>query len=334
MAKLDAAIEPTIFDAPIKYSMADMARIAGTTVENVFTMTRQIGSSPRDADAVHYTDLDLAAVQDALAFAESEEIDQEALGTLLRGMGFLMERLTTRQVESVIHHNEQKYGVSDTEARLLAAEQSPQQAEKVLRMLGHVYRRHLAISTRRLTVDTIAQRGLLSSEADYPLVRAIGFADLVNFTARTEKVSPKEFSEIIKNFRETAWDIINRHRGRTINYIGDAVFFVADTIEEGAEMALQLAAPGVFGISGEMRVGLAWSRVVAIYGDAYGPGVNLASRLSSASHANEVYVDASAAKLLRTIPEFSVQPEPEFEAHGIGTVHPYRLRYTDDPRGV
>lgn len=334
MAQLDAAIEPTIFHQPVEYSLADIARISGTTVQHVFDLTRWIGSTPRDATAVDYTELDLIAVQSAMEFSKAEGLDDAAMGTLLRGMGFLMERLTTRQVTEIIQQNKTSFGLGDSEARLLAAEQAPRQAEMMLQMLAHVYRRHLAISTRRLTVEAITQRGLLSSDAEFPLVRAIGFADIVNFTARTAKATPQEFTALVQDFREGAWDIINNGRGRTINYIGDAVFFVADTIEEGADIALSLAAQDAFDAAGPLRVGLAWSRLVAIFGDAYGPGVNLASRLCDASDPAEVYIDSAAARLLSALPEYEVVARPEFDAHGIGVVHPFRLRHSGDPRSI
>lgn len=334
MAELDANIDPRIFPGEIKYSMADMGRLAGTTTEHVFELTRQIGSTPRDADVVRYTDLDLQAVQAAVEFQKSENLSDETMGTLLRGMGFAMERLTTRQVEAQILHNAETRGVSDTEARLLAAEQTPDQTQTFLRMLEHVYRRQLVISTRRLTVDTIMQRGLHTNDDAYPIVRAIGFADLVNFTERTEKLSPKEFTEVIRDFREKTWDIINRARGRTINYIGDAVFFVADTIEEGAQIALGLAAAGELGVAGQVRVGLVWSRVIAIFGDAYGPGVNLAARLCAVAEPSEVWIDPAAARLLSVSGHYAVEPRPAFEARGIGLVEPSRLRYADDAHSV
>jgi len=332
MAQIDSAIVPTIFEnLPIKYSLAEIAEIAGTTVEHVFTMTRWIGSVPRAADDVHYTDLDLQAVQSAVDFERAAGMEDKAMGTLLRGMAFSMERLTTRLVEAIIQQNETTRHVSDTEARLLAAEEVPSLAGAILPMLEHVYRRQLAISTRRLTTEAVLQRGLQNDDTDYPLVRAMGFADLVDFTARTEKASASEFKELVQHFRDTTWDIVNSGRGRTINYIGDAVFFVADTAAQGAEIALQLAAPGALGICGQVRVGMVWSRVIATYGDAYGPGVNLAARLCSHATPGEVFIGQRATRILRKNPRYEVVPQPKFEAHGIGTVHPSRLRYASEP---
>ena len=332
MAELDRAIEPTIYTEPVKYSLGDIAEITGSTVEHVFDLTRWIGSVPRDATTKYLTAWDLEAVQAAVDFQREEHLDDAAISTLLRGMGFAMERLTTRQVEAVIQSIETTQGVGDTEARLLAAAAAPKQAPLVLTMLSHVYRRHLAISTRRLTTEAIAQRGLLSDDHDYPLVRAVGFADLVDFTKRTEHATAGEFTAMIQNFRDTAWDIVNAGHGRTINYIGDAIFFVADTIEQGADIALALAAPGALGISGPVRAGLVWSRIIATHGDAYGPGVNLAARLCAAAEPDEVLIGPLATAMLNRSPKYQVVRQPDVDAHGIGPVTASRLRHADDPR--
>ena len=330
MAQLDKDIEPTIFNEPVEYSLGEIAEIAGTSIENVFNMTRWIGSSPKDATTKYLTKLDLAAVTNAVEFAKEEGMDDESMGTLLRGMGFSMERLATRQVEAVIQRNAEKYGVGDTEARLMAAAQAPGQAAGALKLLEHVYRRHLAIATRRLTTDAIAQRGLVSNEMDYPLVRAVGFADLVDFTSRTEHASAQEFTELIQNFRDRTWDIVNSKRGRTINYIGDAVFYLTDTIEEGAEVALALAEPGALGVSGQVRVSLVWARIIATYGDAYGPGVNLAARISAAAEPGEVLLGPMASAMLARVPRYRVTPRGNIDAHGIGPVSVASLRHASD----
>jgi len=334
MAELDKNIERSIYTEPIKYSLGDIAEITGSTVEHVFDLTRWIGSSPKDATTKYLTDWDLEAVQSAVDFQREFQLDDAAMSTLLRGMGFAMERLTTRQVEATIQDIEVTQGVGDTEARLIAAAAAPLQAPLALKMLAHVYRRHLAIATRRLTTEAIAQRGLLNDDNDYPLIRALGFADLVDFTERTEHATAQEFTALIQNFRDTTWDIINAGRGRTINYIGDAVFFLTDTIEQGADIALALAEPGALGISGQVRVGLVWSRIIATHGDAYGPGVNLAARLCAAADPDEVLIGPLATAMLSRSPKYEIVEHPPVDAHGIGPVNCSRLRHTGDPRSA
>ena len=332
MARLDAAIEPAVFGAPVQYSLEQVAELAGAEVEQVRNLARWIGRPPRDIYEVRYTDSDVDSVRQILAYAEAKALTQQDLGALIRGMALSMEGLTSRQVEAIVQRLADRQGLGDTGARLIGAELIPQQTAELLPLLDHIYRRHFASSIRRLTTDAIAQRGLGSSDTDYPLVRAIGFADLVNFTARTEKATPEEFRELIRHFRDTSWDIVNENGGRIVNFIGDAVFFTADTVHEGANIALQLAAPGALGICGEARASLAWAKVLSTHGDIYGAGVNLASRLCTVAEPSEVIIGPRAASLLSRLPEFTVTPQPAFEARGIGLVRPALLRYTSDTR--
>jgi len=199
----------------------------------------------------------------------------------------------------------------------------------------HIWRRQYASAVRRLTTNAIAQRGLYGDDRDYPLLRAVGFADLVNFTARTQNATAREFSVLIRDFTDRCWDIISDRGGRIVNFIGDAVFFVADNVELGAEVALGLAAPGALGpYCGPARVGLVWTRIIAAYGDVFGPGVNLASRISGAADPNEVFIGPAVTAQLSRNAKYSIVPQHPFEARGIGTVWPNRLRYADDPRNT
>ena len=332
MGRLDAAIEPTVFGAPIQYSINDVAEQLGTDPKQVLNLANWVGRPPRDNFELRYTDADVEFVRQALEYQRITGLSEEELGALMRGMALSMEGLTARQVEGMVQRLAARENIGDTAARLMGAERLPRQTQLLLPLLTHVYQRHFASSIRRLTVDAIAQRGLGSDDDDYPLVRAIGFADIVNFTARTEHATPGEFRELIRTFRDTTWDIVNGGGGRIVNFIGDAVFFAADNIHDGANIALKLAAPGALGLCGPVRVGMAWAKVLSTYGDIYGAGVNLAARLADIAEPGEVAVGPKAASLLTRQPEFLVAPRPKFEARGIGIVQPYRLRYADDDR--
>lgn len=334
LARADGAIDESVFDGPLVYTIEELAERAGTAAEHVAALARWIGRPPRRTDEVRYTDADVAALRHAIEFTEAENLDPAAAASLVRGISSAMQRLATRQVEAIIQHLAASRGVSDTEARLIAAKFAPPRAAQLAPLVDHVYRRQFAAAVHRLTTDAIAQRGLHGDDADYPLLRAIGFADLVNFTARTENDTAREFADLVRKFTDTTWQIISDGGGRIVNFIGDAVFFAADDLETGAKIALDLAAPGALGPSGPVRVGLVWTRVLTVFGDAFGPGVNLAARLAAAADPSEVYIGSDEAAVLARQPRFTVVAEPAFEAHGIGSVRPFRLRYADDPRGA
>jgi len=334
LARADNAIDAIIFGGPVKYTLAELADLAGTDVGHLQSLARWIGRPQRDAREVRYTDEDVAALQIALAYAEAENLDETSVASLVQGISSAMQRLAARQVEAIIEHTGTAHQVNDTQARLIAARLAPSQAAKLTPLMDHIYRRHFASAVRRLTTNAIAQRGLHDDDRNYPLLRAVGFADLVDFTKRTENSTAAEFTDLIRRFTDTCWEIVSSHGGRIVNFIGDAVFFVADDIRTGATIALELARPDAFGSCGPVRVGLVWSRVLSVYGDVFGPGVNLASRLATAATPDEVFVEEDAARMLARIGHFAVAEAEPFDAHGIGTVQPFRLRYANDPRGA
>jgi|GEM_PF-930512 len=333
LAQIDRNIEPVVLQSPLKYDTNEVAELTGLSPEQIHSFARWLGRSPRSPEDVHYNDADVETIRYAIKLARQEGLDFDAMGSMIRGIASALDRLSMRQVHSIIQQSGQREDLSDTEARLIAAQVAPPWAAKVQPLIEHIWRRQFASAVRRLTTNAIAQRGLYGDDRDYPLLRAVGFADLVNFTARTENATAREFSRLIRDFTDRCWDIISDQGGRIVNFIGDAVFFVADNVEIGADVALGLAAPDALGpYCGPARVGLVWTRVIAAYGDVFGPGVNLAARISGAAEPNEVFIGPAVTAQLSRSPKYSIVPQPSFEARGIGTVWPNRLRYADDPR--
>jgi adenylate cyclase len=332
MAQVDSKIDPEILGGDIKYTVEEVAERSGTSVEFVLDIARWLGRVPRGIDEVRYADSDVNMVRYTADFAARQGLSRNELASMIRSIAGRLENMAMQQVESIIESIWNQNDISDTESRIIAAEMAPHQAAEILPIVEHIWRRKYLAATHRLTTGAITLRGLHSDDLDYPLVRAVGFADLVDFTARTESATTRQFAELIREFHDKAWDIINSRGGRIINFIGDAVFFVADNLEAGAEVALGLAASGMTDSCGPVRVGMVWTRVLATQGDIFGPGVNLASRITSIAEPNEVFIGPTASARLSRIPRYSVVPQPPIDARGIGRVMPARLRYADDPR--
>ena len=167
-----------------------------------------------------------------------------------------------------------------------------------------------------------------------PLLRAVGFADIVSFTKRTAGLGSEELAEFVQRFEAGARDIIVNAGGRVVKTIGDAVLFVTDDVVTGAEVALGLAetsgaqlgtaAPGDPEIP--VRVGFVWGRVLSRFGDIFGPTVNLASRLTEQSDPSTVLVDKETAALLATSSRYALTAQPERDVPGIGPLAPVRLQ--------
>jgi adenylate cyclase len=86
-----------------------------------------------------------------------------------------------------------------------------------------------------------------------------------------------------------------------VTMVGDEVLFVTDQPADAAEITLRLtgtdrAREGLPALRADMATG----RVLTRFGDAYGPVVNLAARLTALARPGTALVDAELAVALRT----------------------------------
>ena len=129
--------------------------------------------------------------------------------------------------------------------------------------------------------------------ADGHHAQAVGFADLVGFTALSQQLDDHELAVIVDRFEATAYDIVGSLGGRVIKMIGDEVMFAVDDVATAVEIALSLAEAYHDDESlSDVRVGLAYGPVLEREGDLFGPTVNLASRIVSIAYAGSVVVSA------------------------------------------
>lgn len=109
---------------------------------------------------------------------------------------------------------------------------------------------------------------------------AIGFVDLVGFTAISSDMGAEELSRFMGRFEAEAHDVVTGAGARVVKLIGDEVMFVAtDPVAAcHASISLMEAFNGDY-VGVAPRAGLAYGNVVLRSGDYYGSVVNLASRL-------------------------------------------------------
>jgi adenylate cyclase len=120
---------------------------------------------------------------------------------------------------------------------------------------------------------------------------AVGFVDLVGFTALSARLPADELALFIGRFEAAAHDVVTQHGGRVVKMIGDEVMFVAEDAAGACEAALALTERFASGFDGVVpRGGLAYGNVLQRSGDYYGSVVNLASRLADLAVPMEVLV--------------------------------------------
>lgn len=109
---------------------------------------------------------------------------------------------------------------------------------------------------------------------------AVGFVDLVGFTALSRDMGAQELSQFMGRFEAEAHDVATSAGARVVKLIGDEVMFVATDPVAACRAAIALMdAFDADYVGVAPRGGMAFGNVVLRSGDYYGSVVNLASRL-------------------------------------------------------
>lgn len=159
----------------------------------------------------------------------------------------------------------------------------------------------------RLQLRAAARRKLTATnpEALGAANLAVGFVDLVGYTALSQELEPEDLAALVTRFEELAYDTVAEHAGRVVKTIGDEVMFVDAEIANAAHIALRLTErSAVDQILPDARAGLAGGTVLAQEGDYYGPVVNLASRLVELARPGTVLASSEVRDALADDPAF------------------------------
>ena len=188
------------------------------------------------------------------------------------------------------------------------------------RLLDYVWRRHLHAVLRRQLVATL-------DPDQQSTTYAVGFADLVGFTALSQELEPEELAQVVTRFEDLAFDLVARYGGRVAKVIGDEVMFVVRDTAAALDMGLALAdAYADDEVLSDVRVGIAAGEVLAHDGDYYGPVVNMASRIVNIAVPGSVVVSPPVHDALGDDPRFVFHALRTRYLKDIGRVRLWRAR--------
>lgn len=273
------AVERLLLPDPGRYTLEEAAEQIGFDPQLLQHFWRALGfPDPRPGELV-FTDTDIANFRTVKQLLDSGTVAPSQALQMTRVIGSSLSRIATAQVDA-IEQEVLKGGGDDDKTEF--AERAGMIFELLPSVMDYVWRRHLQADARqRLSREPAAERQGV----------AVGFADLVGFTALSQQVHDDELARVVDRFEAIAYDTVAAEGGRVVKMIGDEVMFSVLDVRSAVDIGLILAETFKEDEAlSDVRVGIAWGPVLEREGDLYGPVVNLASRIVGIAYPGSVVV--------------------------------------------
>lgn len=329
------AIDRFVFDEP-RYTTSEIFERSPIDDERTSELWRSLGFPDPPEDEPFFTDADVQILGVLSDMVQRGASDLDLLIGMTRVIGQSMARFAAAQAEiyterevGEVHDTPDgthgaagvSNGVDPLDDPLLARTIS-EVLPTIPHILDYVWRRHMQAAARNRLLRSAAE----SSTEEM----AIGFADLVGFTALSQQISPQDLAGVVDRFEMHAYDTVARLGGRVIKMIGDEVMFAVDDPRKALLIALELS--DVYRNDDELsevRVGVSWGPVLEREGDCYGPVVNQASRIVNIAFAGTVVVSEELHEMFAEDPAFRWKSLHRKTLKDIGRVTLWSVRADD-----
>lgn len=313
LEQLQRGLEQALLGGERRYTRLELVDKVGITVERGEQMWHALGFATVPDDEIAFTDSDVEAARMVVALESDGFVDPSMVLALTRKLGQTQSRLASWQAATFLgllgEAGLEAEEALDTAALLLPAME---------RLQNYVWRRHLAAASGRMMASP--------GEGSHG-VRVVGFADIVSFTRLSRGLGEDELSELIERFEGLAADVVATYGGRVIKSLGDALLYVADEPRQGATIALAMQDRiEEAGDLPQLRIGLAFGKVLIRLGDVYGPVVNIAARLTAEARPGRVLADRELAAALDGDPGFRLRRLRRTSVRGYAHLIPYAVQ--------
>jgi adenylate cyclase len=303
------AIDRLVLPGPPRYDQAELAARAGVPLDLARRLWRALGFTDLPAGERAFGDADVEALRRVSSYLQAGLVDERRLVQLTRAVGSAMARIAEAQT-TALQERQGLAGLEPEEALERAIELIGYLRADWEVLLPYVHLRQLQAAAKR-AVAVLGRRG-----ATVPA--AVGFADLVGFTALSRRLEPGELADVVDRFEAIAFDTAGALGARVVKMIGDEVMFVAQEPSSAVDVGLALVAAYGRGLPSKVRVGVAFGEVLPHGGDYFGPPVNLASRIVDVAHAGSVVVCDQVRAGAADDPRFTWRPIRPRRLKGIG----------------
>jgi adenylate cyclase len=304
------AVEHLVLPGAPRYEGDEVAARTGLPRELTQRFWRALGFPDVAEGEVAFTEADLEVVKSLASMFERGVVRPEVALHITRVLASSAARVAEAQVEGLVEPT------PDDDERSFELE--AEALGSTPRFFDHVWRRQLQMAARRA-------RYRLTPGGTAPV--AVGFADLVGFTALSSTLDDDELADVVDRFTVLAYDRVALAGGRVVKTVGDEVMYVVDDPLAGAELALELAEAYAHDNDlPDVRVGMAWGPALSRDGDLFGPTVNLAARIVAIARPRSVVVSDDVHEVLADRPGLSWRGLRPRRLKGIGRVTLWSLR--------
>lgn len=308
-----------------QYTEEELALRLGVSVDFARKFWRAFGFPSVEPSARAYTDDDAEALE-IVRRRISEGIDEEVALQLTRVIGSSIARIAEAEVGAIQSAFSDLPLMQDQpdeftpEVIQMVTELATARVDEQSRLIDYGHRRHLAQAARR---QVLWQEGTRAGLQEL----AVGFADLVGFTALSQQLTAHELADTVERFETLAYETIDSLGGRIVKMIGDEVMFIDEDVTDAVEIGLQLSEryESDEALSG-VRVGIATGEVIGKDGDYYGPIVNLASRIVGIAFPGTVVVSDEVHDQLESSGAFEWRELRPRRLKGIGRADLWTVR--------
>jgi adenylate cyclase len=305
-----------IVEGARRYTVNEVAAAAGTDVATAAAIWRAIGF-PDIPDGVRaFTESDcqtLRAFVDRFEHPWLIDWSMDRALSQARVASSSLARIADSIIDDVARslRTVRETGATDEEVAELLAERAD--FDGAARLIDHAFRLQLRSAMWRRLAGNDPTIGTVEG--------AVGFVDLVGYTALAEELEDDSLADLVQRFVDLAHDTVVGAGGRIVKTIGDEVMFVTDTVGTVAWIAVQLRERSIRDeVLPETRAGIAAGHLVAREGDYFGPVVNLAARLTELARPGTVLAPSDLGAALEDDPRFVVRRIPSRRVRDIGRV--------------
>jgi adenylate cyclase len=197
-------------------------------------------------------------------------------------------------------------------------------AERILPLstsqLAEDYRHALL---RLLDSDALARGAQLEGGRELHL--AVGFVDIVGYTALSGRVNPVGLDHVLVGFEDLVASVVAAQDDVLLaKFVGDAAMLVASEADPLTEVLLSLVDDHTRLAEAPRRAGLSAGQVLVREGDYFGSVPNLAARLTDHAYPWSLLADEQLEETLTD--RFTLERIPKTSIRGVGDQRPLRVR--------